>query len=119
MGITFFILLHAIWAYQRDPEENTKNALPALRSPIGEDGVRLHIEHIEGKLDDQSRRIKRIEEKLAGTGTIVMAFLGAIVCLYFMLAGKYDWPGRWTESLGMLAMFTSLGILGLVKVFRG
>lgn len=118
MGITFFVLLHAIWAYQRDPEEDTKNALPALRSPTSEDGFRLHIEHIEEKLDDQSRRIKRIEERFTGTGVIVWAFLGAIVCLYFMLTGKYDWPGRWTESLSMLAMFASFAILGLVKVFR-
>ena len=118
MGVTFFVLLHAFWAYQGEPGEDTKNALPALQSPICEDGLRHHIEHIEEKLDDQSRRIRRIEDKLTGTGAIVWAFLGAIVCLYFMLTGKRGWPGRWTEYLAMLAMFASFGIYGLVKVFK-
>ncbi len=46
------------------------------------------------------------------------AFLGTIVCLYFMLTGKRGWPGRWTEYLAMLAMFASFAIYGLVKVFK-
>jgi hypothetical protein len=115
IGITFFLLLHAIWAYQRNPEEDTKNALPPLRSPISEDCLRSHIEHIEEKLEDQSRWIKRVENKLIGTGAIVWAFLGAMVCLYLILIKKNDWGA---EDLGMLALFASFGIYGLVKVFR-
>ena len=114
IGITFFVLLHALWAYQGGKDENGSDALPALTTAVSQEELRRHIEQLEHRLQDQSQRITRIENKLTGVGAIAMGTVGTLFCLYNILLQKNDLA----EGLSYLALFTSFGIYGLVKVSR-